>query len=109
MKGFCFFRDRDRGEYAMSDVDWYADAGARWTIVPDETIRRLEVKVRILQERVQALERVFEERTMIDRAKELLARRLGLSEVEAMRRLDAESRMRNMTTAEFARMIVVSE
>jgi hypothetical protein len=72
----------------------------------NETVRRLQARIRFLERRVEELEGALEERKVIERAKGILMERLKLTEVEAMRRLQKESQSRNRKLAEIAHIIV---
>lgn len=72
----------------------------------DETVRQLQAKIRVLEQRTRELENALEERKLIEKAKGLLMERLRLSEAEAMRKLQKESQTRNKKLAEISRIIV---
>jgi len=65
-------------------------------------------RIRLLQDEVGTLQQALEARKLVERAKGILMTRFGLSEGDAMRRLQQESKDRNLKLAEIARMIVTA-
>lgn len=65
-------------------------------------------KIRLLQDEVGSLRDALETRKLVERAKGILMDRFGLSEGDAMRRLQKESKDRNIKLAEIARALVTA-
>lgn len=65
-------------------------------------------KIRLLQDDVDSLTEALEARKLVERAKGILMDRFGLSEGDAMRRLQQESKNRNLKLAEIARTVVMA-
>ena len=65
-------------------------------------------RIRLLQDEVGSLQEALETRKLVERAKGILMDRFGLSEGDAMRRLQQESKDRNMKLGEIARIIVTA-
>lgn len=78
------------------------DAG----VTANETVQRLSAQIRFLEHRTEELERMLEDRKVIERAKGTLMARLNLTEVEAMRKLQKESQSRNKKLVEIASIIL---
>jgi len=66
-------------------------------------------QVRLLEERVRRLEEALETRKLVDRAKGVLMQELGLSEEEAHRHLQQESRRRHRHLLDTARSVLARE
>ena len=67
------------------------------------------IEQRELVDKVAQLERKLEERKLIERAKGVLMQRLGLSEPEAMRRLQKQARDARRPMAELAKALLDTE
>jgi response regulator NasT len=78
------------------------DAGVRIAAARAEDFRRLNEQLVQVRESTQA-------RRAVERAKRVLMRRLGLSEEEAHRRLQRESRNRNRKLAETAWHVIAAD
>lgn len=65
-------------------------------------------RIRLLQDEVGSLQEALEARKLVERAKGILMDRFGLAEGDAMRRLQQESKERNMKLSEIARAIVAA-
>ncbi|HLC40616.1 MAG TPA: response regulator [Methylomirabilota bacterium] len=65
-------------------------------------------RIRLLQDEVGSLQEALETRKLVERAKGILMDRFGLSEGDAMRRLQQESKDRNMKLGEIARTLVTA-
>jgi len=63
---------------------------------------------RMLQEEVQDLREALEARKLIERAKGILMKRLGISEQEAFRRMQVQSQKENRKLVEIARAIITA-
>ncbi|MCS7236516.1 MAG: response regulator [Armatimonadota bacterium] len=63
---------------------------------------------RILQKEVADLREALEARKLIERAKGILMKRLGISEAEAFRRMQVQSQKENKKLVEIARAIVTA-
>lgn len=93
-------------EMAVPAAGRVTESNGHGELPADETIRRLQAKVRTLEQRTRELERMLDERKIIERAKGILMQRLRLSEPEAMRRLQQESQARNKKLIDLARILV---
>jgi len=65
-------------------------------------------RIRLLQDEVGSLQEALETRKFVERAKGILMDRFGLSEGDAMRRLQQESKDRNIKLGEIARILVTA-
>jgi response regulator NasT len=65
-------------------------------------------RIRLLQDEVGSLQEALETRKLVERAKGIFMDRFGLSEGDAMRRLQQESKDRNMKLGEIARIVVTA-
>ncbi|MCS7172209.1 MAG: response regulator [Armatimonadetes bacterium] len=63
---------------------------------------------RVLQNEVQDLREALEARKLIERAKGILMKRLGISEQEAFRRMQVQSQKENRKLVEIARAIITA-
>jgi response regulator NasT len=71
-------------------------------------VRRFDEQERLTAEK-RELEQTLETRKLIERAKGIFMKRLGLDEPEAHRRLQQESQKRRMNIAELAKRVIESE
>ena len=71
-------------------------------------VRRFEEQERLAAEK-RELEQTLETRKLIERAKGIFMKRLGLDEPEAHRRLQQESQKRRINIAELAKRVIESE
>lgn len=74
-----------------------------------ETARHLREQIRVLEDRTKELEQMLENRKVIEKAKGILMKRLKLTEIQAMQKLQKESQSRNKKMAEIACVIVQAE
>ncbi len=65
-------------------------------------------RIRLLQDEVGSLHEALEARKLVERAKGILMDRFGLAEGDAMRRLQQESKDRNLKLVEVARALVTA-
>ena len=65
-------------------------------------------RIRMLQDEVGSLQEALEARKLVERAKGILMDRFELSEGDAMRRLQQESKDRNVKMAEIARALITA-
>jgi AmiR/NasT family two-component response regulator len=95
-----------------------AESGAFAYLVKPVTIKQLDAAMNLslalfnheqqLKEKAQRLENDLENRKIIDRARQILAGYLGISEGEALRRIQAESRRQRRKIEETAKAIIAT-
>jgi response regulator NasT len=71
-------------------------------------VRRFQQQEQLIQEK-EALTQTLETRKLVERAKGIFMKRMGLDEAEAHRRLQLESQKRRMSIADLAKKVIESE
>jgi AmiR/NasT family two-component response regulator len=101
-----------------NDIKKAAEYGAFAYLVKPVSMKQLEAAIELAvarfeeqkayKDKAESLEHELEDRKLIDRARQVLAKYLGISESEALRRMQAESRRQRRKIADTAKAIIAT-